>query len=99
MVVRHPIADNKNMPVPEEESPVELCICALSWSKLKTKCAVKMCEVVTGTYCTDLEDWDLNLLNSPGAVHSVPSCNGQDGRHRSERVRRKRRGEKGSAHV
>ena len=34
--------------------------------------------VVTGTYCTDFEDWDLNLLNSPGAVHSVPSCNIQE---------------------
>lgn len=47
-------------------------------------CRSEMCVVVAGTYCTDLEDWDLNLLNSPGAVHSVPSCNTQDRRHRSE---------------
>lgn len=44
-----------------------------------------MCVVVTGTYCTDLEDWDLNLLNSPGAVHSVPSCNTQDRRGTDQR--------------
>ena len=42
--------------------------------------------IVEGTYCTDFEDWDLNLLNSPGAVHSVPSCNTHDKRHRSEKV-------------
>lgn len=30
--------------------------------------------LTTDTYWTDLEDWDLNLLNSPGAVHSDPSC-------------------------
>lgn len=52
---------------------------ALGWGW--NNCAAKeMCVVVTGTYCTDLEDWDLNLLNSPGAVHSVPSCNTQDQR-------------------
>lgn len=56
-----------------------------------------MCGVVTGTYCTDLEDWDLNLLNSPGAVHSVPSCNTQDRRHRSEGGREKERAKGGTA--
>lgn len=56
-----------------------------------------MCVVVTGTYCTDLEDWDLNLLNSPGAVHSVPSCNTQDRRGTDQREpvgERKRGGER-----
>lgn len=58
-----------------------------------------MCVVVTGTYCTDLEDWDLNLLNSPGAVHSVPSCNTQDRRGTDQRepVGERKRGERGSS--
>lgn len=38
-----------------------------------------VCMDLTGTYWTDLDDWDLNLLNSPGAVHSVPSCNTEAG--------------------
>lgn len=48
--------------------------------------------VVTGTYCTDLEDWDLNLVNSPGAVHSAPSCNKQEREQKSECEGKKKEG-------
>lgn len=64
--------------------------------KVKSFCHPDTCVVVRGTYCTDFEDWDLNLLNSPGAVHSVPSCNTEETRHRSERSLRQAGEEKGA---
>lgn len=84
-------------PFPGRSSIRFLCPFGLSTAeKVKSFCHSDTCMVVRGTYCTDFEDWDLNLLNSPGAVHSVPSCNTEETRHRSQRSQRQAGEEKGA---